>query len=60
MTINSTNNLVNLPRLVCERCGSGWTPRVANPTICPKCKSAYWNKPRRYKIRSKEIPCEKS
>jgi predicted Zn-ribbon and HTH transcriptional regulator len=32
----------------CERCGHTWTPRVEEglPTICPHCKSAYWNKPR--------------
>lgn len=32
----------------CERCGHSWQPRVEEglPTICPVCKSAYWNKPR--------------
>jgi predicted Zn-ribbon and HTH transcriptional regulator len=34
----------------CERCGHTWLPRATTediPTICPKCKSPYWNKPRR-------------
>jgi len=37
---------------VCERCEHEWIPRDALkgegelPTICPKCKSPYWNKPR--------------
>lgn len=32
----------------CERCEHEWEPRdVENvPTICPKCKSAYWQRPR--------------
>jgi predicted Zn-ribbon and HTH transcriptional regulator len=33
----------------CERCGHRWIPRATTedtPTICPKCKSPYWNKPR--------------
>lgn len=35
---------------LCDRCGHTWLPRLKideEPTICPKCKSAYWNKPRR-------------
>lgn len=35
---------------LCDRCGHTWLPRLKideDPTICPKCKSAYWNKPRR-------------
>jgi hypothetical protein len=32
----------------CERCGHGWAPRVdAEPRVCPKCKSPYWNRARR-------------
>ena len=37
----------------CERCGREWMPRKPwsegepLPTICPSCKSPYWNKPRR-------------
>ncbi len=44
---------------VCERCGHEWIPRDAlgdeqvMPTICPKCKSPYWNKPRKTEAKSK-------
>lgn len=33
----------------CERCGHKWSPRDggAEPSVCPKCKSPYWNKPRK-------------
>lgn len=32
----------------CQRCGHGWTPRAeAEPRVCPKCKSPYWNRLRR-------------
>lgn len=33
----------------CERCGHEWVPRdfETEPRVCPKCKSAYWNKPRK-------------
>ena len=35
---------------LCERCKYRWVPRQSTkkePKICPKCKSAYWNKPRK-------------
>ena len=34
----------------CDRCGHEWIPRGESdlePTVCPKCKSPYWNKPRK-------------
>ena len=33
----------------CERCGHVWVPRNKEeyPNVCPKCKSAYWDKPRK-------------
>jgi len=33
----------------CERCDHTWVPRSStegDPTICPDCKSPYWNRPR--------------
>ena len=36
----------------CLRCGHTWIPRgdpKVEPTICPRCKSPYWNKQRRNK-----------
>lgn len=35
-------------RYGCERCQHVWTPRgKAAPLVCPKCKSPYWNSPRK-------------
>jgi len=32
----------------CERCKHKWVPRAKeHPTICPTCKSPYWDKPRK-------------
>jgi hypothetical protein len=33
----------------CERCGHEWVPRDSgqDPKVCPKCKSPYWNTPRK-------------
>ncbi|MBS3108351.1 hypothetical protein J4409_00610 [Candidatus Woesearchaeota archaeon] len=33
----------------CERCGHEWIPNdiKTEPTVCPSCKSPYWNKPKR-------------
>ena len=39
----------------CDRCGHEWAPRqslsastvIPLPKVCPKCKSPYWNTPRR-------------
>ena len=35
----------------CERCDHEWIPRDfdVEPRVCPKCKSPYWNKPRKEK-----------
>ena len=40
----------------CERCGHEWIPRNKEevPIICPKCKSPYWNKPKKSKKNEKE------
>jgi hypothetical protein len=33
---------------VCERCGHEWPPKgESEPKNCPKCKSPYWNTPRK-------------
>ena len=37
----------------CERCEHEWIPRIKKrtPIICPKCHSAYWNRPKRNKTK---------
>lgn len=39
---------VTLAGFRCERCNHEWRPRdkAKDPTVCPKCKSPYWNTPR--------------
>ena len=35
---------------MCYRCGHKWIPRettTEEPKECPKCKSPYWNTPRK-------------
>jgi len=42
--------VLHMPTLKCLRCGHKWHPRTDKlPAVCPnlKCKSPYWNKPRR-------------
>lgn len=37
----------------CMRCGHRWAPRAykkEEPHVCPKCKSAYWNTPKKVKV----------
>ena len=37
-----------LPTLHCLRCGHDWYPRSPEaPKQCPKCRSPYWNRPRK-------------
>lgn len=33
----------------CERCSHEWIPRDSgqDPAVCPKCKSPYWDRPRK-------------
>ncbi len=33
----------------CERCGHEWAPREKDqaPKVCPKCKSPYWDRPKK-------------
>lgn len=39
---------VMLPGFSCTRCPHKWVPRdlSKDPTVCPKCKSPYWNTPK--------------
>ena len=34
-------------KLKCQRCGGEWIPRKDDVRQCPKCKSAYWDLPRK-------------
>lgn len=37
---------LTLPIKKCLRCLHRWIPRKKDITICPRCKSPYWNKER--------------
>jgi len=39
---------------VCERCRHEWRGRNKEPRVCPKCKSPYWNIPRKIKNKKQE------
>lgn len=43
--------IVKLNGYSCERCEHKWVPRqvTSEPKVCPKCKSPYWNVPRKHK-----------
>ena len=36
-----------LPEYKCKRCNWTWIPRTENPLTCPKCRSPFWDKPRK-------------
>jgi len=37
---------ITLHKFKCLRCGHQWYPRKpALPVTCPKCRSAYWDRP---------------
>jgi len=47
----------------CQRCGHEWLSRKnskGEPRVCPKCKSPYWNRPRKTIETSKGKQGEKS
>lgn len=40
--------IIQLEGFKCERCGHEWVKRREDlPKVCPKCKSPYWNIPRK-------------
>jgi predicted Zn-ribbon and HTH transcriptional regulator len=41
----------------CERCAHIWVSRqdaTEEPRVCPKCKSPYWNRPRKIPKKKKD------
>ena len=40
----------------CDRCGHQWVPREEDyPRVCPKCKSPYWDKPRKMQGKKQDL-----
>ena len=43
---------IQIPGYLCTRCDHTWVPRVPEtPATCPKCKSAFWDRPRKREVR---------
>ncbi len=40
-----------LTQYTCNRCGYKWIPRNPDPKVCAKCRSPYWNSPRKNKVK---------
>jgi hyperosmotically inducible periplasmic protein len=54
--LNRRNTVAEMAKVIlrvegcrCERCGHEWVPRrgAKPPKVCPRCKSPYWDTPRR-------------
>jgi len=41
-----------IPYYHCIRCGYEWLKGHKKPQTCPKCRSIYWDKKRKYKTKS--------
>lgn len=43
---------IMLKGYLCERCRHKWVPKEdVKPRVCPKCKSPYWDTPRKLGIK---------
>ena len=38
--------LIEIPKLICLRCGHDWKPRQGEVRQCPTCKSVWWDTPK--------------
>ena len=41
--------MIEIKKLECLRCGHQWVARKEEIRVCPKCHSAYWDKPKKEK-----------
>ncbi len=47
---------ITLKGYQCERCSHKWVPREEeSPKVCPKCKSPYWNTPRKLATKKQDM-----
>lgn len=46
---------IQLPKVICKRCGYIWIPRKEVIKMCPFCKSPYWDQERKRKITKKAL-----
>ena len=50
---------IKIDGYICERCKHEWVGRGEEPRVCPKCKSPYWNVPRKLKKKAKKRKVDK-
>ena len=51
---------IKIAGYVCERCAHQWVPRNKDlPIVCSRCKSPYWNIPRKIKNKKMNNPALK-
>jgi len=43
--------MIKITKLKCLRCKHSWVPRIQDIRICPSCKSPYWNKSKKTKVK---------
>lgn len=46
MTYDNLTTIMTITEQQCLRCGHEWLPRIAEPVMCPACKSRHWESPR--------------
>ena len=46
---------IQIQKLECMRCGHTWVPRKKEVRICPACKSAYWDLPKKDGVSKKTL-----
>jgi len=48
--------VIQIDGFLCNRCKHEWAPRMkgGKPAVCPKCKSAYWDRERKYKLNTEK------
>ena len=45
-------SVIKIDGYMCERCAHKWASRNDRiPIVCPKCKSPYWNIPKKSKVK---------
>lgn len=56
MTDSNPMPIIKVDACKCARCGHTWLPRdkKKRPIICPKCKSPYWDIPRKRSVSRKK------
>jgi len=53
---HNNNKDIKMEKRNCLRCGHTWNKRLdSEPVLCPKCKSPYWDKPRKKDTKNEKL-----